>query len=75
MCRKLNWNDVLDSLPPHDRAYHAEASKKMYDEAVGGNIDESKKIADHIQEWEIGRWNLAESNMAAASSTIMELVK
>ena len=74
MCRKTTWNDVLNSLAPHDKAYHAEACKKMYDEAMCGNIAESKEIANYIQEWEIERWDIAENNMAA-SVTKLELKK
>ena len=65
MCRKTTWNDVLNSLAPHDIEYYAEAHQKMCDAAYLGNIEESKKIAAFIQNWEVERWDIAENNMIA----------
>lgn len=69
MGRKLTWQDVLNSLPEHDKVFYAQAHVEMCN-AARYDAQRSIEIADEIQKWELIRWDAAEFNIAATKAMI-----
>jgi hypothetical protein len=71
MGKKLTWQDVLESLPDHEKELYAQAHVDLVNEARYGSSERAKQMANELQEWEVTRWKLAKVNVAASKTKLL----